>query len=321
MPVCEADPWRVQYFETIPCPADVMIPTEDCDAWIWNPRANWIYDKLQVALSQGLHCGPHGVVPERFPVFSKPIVNLKGMGVASGALISLADYESHYTPGHFWTEMLTGEHVSTDCAIVKGEMRWWRHTTGNPFGPNGMFDYWIVHAGSRPALHDYISAWAGKHLSDYTGMLNVETIGGRIIDAHLRFADQWPDLYGKGWVEALVRLYAEKRWHFPEEGRRRDGYSVVLFGRHGQHFRHPSPEMAAAVRAMPGVSSLQITFHEDKAPEDHAAPPGGFRLAIINCHDLEQGFAARRHLAQAFPAEDILWPDSAPVPALATDTP
>ena len=79
--------------------------------------------------------------------------------------------------------------------------------------------------------------------------------------------------------------------------------------------------MAAAVRAMPGVSSLQITFHEDKAPEDHAAPPGGFRLAIINCHDLEQGFAARRHLAQAFPAEDILWPDSAPVPALATDTP
>ena len=135
MPVCEADPWRVQYFETIPCPADVMIPTEDCDAWTWNPRENWIYDKLQVALSQGLHCGPHGVVPERFPVFSKPIVNLKGMGVASGALISLADYESHYTPGHFWTEMLTGEHVSTDCAIVKGEMRWWRHTTGNPFGP------------------------------------------------------------------------------------------------------------------------------------------------------------------------------------------
>ena len=27
-------------------------------------------------------------------------------------------------------------------------------------------------------------------------MINLETIGGRIIEVHLRFADQWPDLYG-----------------------------------------------------------------------------------------------------------------------------
>ena len=320
MPVCEADPWRVQYFETVPCPADVMIPTEDCDAWVWNPRENWIYDKLRVAESQGLACGPHGIVPMRFPVFSKPIVNMKGMGVGSGALHSLADYESHYAPGHFWTEMLVGEHVSTDCVIVKGEARWWRHTTGKPFG-DGMFDYWTVHAGTRPELEDYVGSWAAKHLHRYTGILNVETIGGRIIDAHLRFADQWPDLYGKGWVEALVRLYAEKRWDFRDEGIRRDGYSVVLFGRHGRRYRHPSREIVAAVRAMPGISSVQITFHEDKAPEDHAAPPGGFRLVIINSHDRETGLAARRRIAETFCPEDILWPEAADDHALATDSP
>ncbi len=318
MPVCEADPWRVQYFEAVPCPDNVLIPTEDCDAWMWNPRESWIYDKLRVAESQGLDCGPHGIVPRRFPVFSKPIVNLKGMGVASGALNSQADYEAQYTPGHFWTEMLTGEHVSTDCAVVRGEVRWWRHTTGTPFGPNGMFNYWTVHAARRPPLEDYVGAWAGKHLDRYTGMLNVETIGGRIIDVHLRFADQWPDLYGKGWVEALVRLYAEKRWHFPEEGTRRDGYSVVLFGRHGRRYRHPSPAAVAAVRAMPGVSSVQITFHETKAPEDHAAPPGGFRLVIINGTDIETGFAARRRIAEAFPAEDLLKAGDIPAHALAT---
>lgn len=316
MPVCEADPWRLQYFEAVPCPADVLIPTEDCDAWAWYPSANWIYDKLRIAQSQGLECGPHGITPKRFPVFSKPIFNLKGMGVGSGALHSLLDYEEAYTPGHFWTELLTGEHLSTDCAIVDGAVRWWRHTTGKPFGPNGMFDYWIVHAGNRPALEAYVGAWVGKHLPSYTGMLNVETLDGRIIEAHLRFADQWPDLYGKGWVEALVRLYAEKRWHFPDEGRRRDGYSVVLFGRHGRHYRHPSPKLQREVRAMPGIESLQITFHEEKPPEDHAAPPGGFRLAIINTHDLEAGFAARLHLAQAFSPDDLLLPQ-----ALATGVP
>ena len=33
MPVCEADPWRMQYFEHVPCPDDVRIPTEDADAF------------------------------------------------------------------------------------------------------------------------------------------------------------------------------------------------------------------------------------------------------------------------------------------------
>ena len=38
MPICEADPWRLQYFEHAACPAGVNIPTEDSDAWIWYPN-------------------------------------------------------------------------------------------------------------------------------------------------------------------------------------------------------------------------------------------------------------------------------------------
>ena len=83
MPICERDPWRDQYFENIPCPDNVLIPTDDFDAWPWYPKHNWIYDKLRMAQSQGFTCGPHGVMPPAFPVFSKPITNLKGMGVGS----------------------------------------------------------------------------------------------------------------------------------------------------------------------------------------------------------------------------------------------
>jgi hypothetical protein len=50
---------------------------------------------------------------------------------------------------------------------------------------------------------------------------------------------------------------------------------------------------------MPGVSSVQITFHEDKAPEHHAMPPGGFRLAIVNSLTLEAGQAGRERLRGA----------------------
>jgi hypothetical protein len=294
MPICEADPWRLQYFQSVPCPDDVLIPTEDSDAWQWHPAHRWVYDKLAVAHSQGLEAAPHGVMPRRFPVFSKPICNLRGMGIGSRILRSADDCSIAYTPGHFWMTLLEGSHVSSDAALVDGAVRWWRHTTGMPAG-DGTFDHWIVQAQPDDAIESWCGNWAAKHLRGYTGMANFETIGGRIIEVHLRFADQWPDLYGQGWVEAVVRLYQTGLWTY-KDADRREGFSVVLFGPHGRHYRHPPAAFIDDLLVMGGISSVQTTFHETLPPNLHAMPPGGFRLAIVNCHDLRAGLAARDRL-------------------------
>jgi hypothetical protein len=296
MPICEADPWRLQYFSHIDTAAN--IPTEDSDAWQWYPAHRFVYDKLALALSQNLAAAPHGVPPPHFPVFSKPIVNLKGMGVGSRVLRSEADYAEHYAPGHFWMTLLDGPHVSSDIAVADGAPRWWRHVTGKPAG-EGTFDYWIVHAEPHPGIEAHCGAWIKKNLAGYTGMLNLETIGETIIEAHLRFADQWPDLYGPGWVDAVVGLYENGAWEF-EDDDRSEGYSVVLFGLNGHRYRHPPPTLVDAVKRMPGVTSVQITFHEDRAPEAHAMPPGGFRLAIVNGFDLHSALAGRERLREYF---------------------
>lgn len=302
MPICEADPWRLQYFQHVETTA--QIPTEDSDAWQWNPRHRWVYDKLQVALTQNLDAGPHGVLPARFPVFSKPIINLKGMGIGSRVLSSLDKYQAAFTPGHFWMTLLDGRHVSSDVAVVKGEPRWWGHVTGKPAG-QGTFDYWTVRADPQTEIEERCGAWIGGHLGDYTGMLNLETIGGAIIEVHLRFADQWPDLYGAGWVEAVVRLYERGIWQFANADRR-DGFSVVLFGPHGRRYRHPPPALLGDLKRGYGVSSVQITFHEDLAPERHAMPPGGFRLAVVNGFDLDAAMNARERLRDYFLAQPPL---------------
>ena len=142
-------------------------------------------------------------------------------------------------------------------------------------------------------------AWIGKNLGGYTGMLNLETIGGVIIEVHLRFSDQWPDLYGAGWVDAVVRLYERGVWEFavPE---RRGGFSVVLFGPHGVNYRHPPPSLMQDLKRDPGISSLQITFHQDLPPERHVMPPGGFRLAVVNGFDLAPALKARERLRDYF---------------------
>jgi hypothetical protein len=301
MAIREADPWRLQYFADEPCPAGVEIPTEDSDAWTWNPAHRWVYDKIAVALSQGIEAGPHGTAPPRFPIFSKPITNLRGMGIDSRVIRDAADYQNHHTPGHMWTTLLAGEHVSSDIAVVDGSPRWWRHVTGKPAG-EGTFDLWTVHRDPDSALEASCGEWVRRNLAGYTGMLNLETIGGAIIEAHLRFSDQWPDLYGAGWVAAVIRLYQHGRWEFRDEARR-DGFSVVLFGRKGPRYRHPPRALVHDILRVPNVSSVQITFHEDRDPEWHAMPPGGFRLAIVNCWDVGAGRGAPAKMRADFAAQ------------------
>lgn len=298
MPIRETDPWRTQYFEDISCPEDVNIPTEDGDAYLWFPKHKWVYNKLLVAESQGLCCAPHGIDPPNFPVFSKPIFNMRGMGAEIQLFEDAADYKLGQKPGHMWMTLLDGEHVSSDVAIVDGVAVWFRHVVGVAIG-DGIFDWWIIEAAHRSELEDYCGNWVSRNLSGYTGMANFETIGGKIIEAHLRFADQWPDLYGEGWLDALVQLYEKGIWHFNDHDRV-DGYSVVLFGGHGIQYKHPPADLVSELRATPGISSVQITFHEDLPPLAHSMPPGGFRLAIINCLDLEAGIRARERLALAY---------------------
>jgi hypothetical protein len=224
------------------------------------------------------------------------------MGVGSGVLRSKADYEAAYRPGHMWVELLEGEHLSSDVALIDGVPQWWRHAAGIAAG-DGTFDYWEVRAEAAPDVEDRAGDWCRGHLAGYTGMVNLETIGGRIIEVHLRFADQWPDLYGGDrWVEALIELYAEGRWRF-DDSSRRTGYSVVLFMPHGRRYRHPPASAVERARQIPDVSSVQITFHEQIDPDRHAMPPGGFRVAIVNCWDREAGNEVRDLLRRHFASQ------------------
>src|SRR5882672_549614 len=175
MPIHVHAPWRRDYFKDIACPADVDIPVDDGDAYVWNPAHRWAYNKLLVAESQGLPCAPHGVAPPRYPVFSKPIFNLDGMGVGSRLLKDANEYEAHSTPGHLWTEWLQGEHISTDAAVIHGTVHWIRHARGFTL-PGGTFDHWMIEAAARDALGTYCADWISRHLATYTGMMNLESI-------------------------------------------------------------------------------------------------------------------------------------------------
>lgn len=300
MPFLGVDSWRWQYFENQPLPDDLVIPIDDATAWRLYPRHRWVYDKLAICETQGLPHGPHGTEPKRYPVFSKPIYNMRGMGTGGRVVRSAAEYELSLEPGHMWMPLLTGPHVSTDVALARGTPRWWRHSTGKALG-RGVFDHWTVHTARRPALECYIEDWIRRCLDGFTGIVNFETIGGRIIECHLRMSEQWLDLNGAGWLPAVVGLYRHGKWTFRDDDRR-IGYSVVLFGEHGPRYRIDRSAAARFVSTN-SVASIQITFDDGTPPAAHAMPPGGFRLAIVNCRDLAAGRAVRTKLKRMFRVE------------------
>ena len=119
MPFLGVDSWRWQYFAGQPCPDDVVVPIDDATAWDLHVEHRAIYNKLTICDSQGLPNGPHGTTPPRFPVFSKPIYNMRGMGTGSRVIATAEEYEASVQPGHMWMKLLKGPHVSTDIALAR----------------------------------------------------------------------------------------------------------------------------------------------------------------------------------------------------------
>ena len=182
MPIVETDPWRTQYFSGVACPDHVVIPTDDQLAYQQFPQHRWIYNKLLICETQGLDNAPHDILPRQFPVFSKPIYNMRGMGSGSKIVESPEQFRAAVQPGHMWMPLLGGEHVSTDAAVIDGEPVWWRHTIGKTI-QQGMFDYWVILGESKPEIEGYCGDWLRRHLRGYTGCVNFETIGAKIIEA------------------------------------------------------------------------------------------------------------------------------------------
>ena len=150
-----------------------------------------------------------------------------------------------------------------------------------------------------PAIEARCGAWVRKHLAGYTGMLNLETIGGTIIEAHLRFADQWPDLYGAGWVEAVVGFTRTARGISPTPTAAK-AIASCCSDRTAGAIAIRRRRWSMRSNACPASPACRSPSTKICAPERHAMPPGGFRLAIVNGFDLARRAGRARAAEGAF---------------------
>jgi len=193
------------------CDPSIVIPTNDLDAWVTYPKYNWIYNRLQLAQMQNIKAAPMPIQPDTFPVIIKPIVNLYGMGLNIKKITSMIEFEENWYNNDFWMEFLDGEHLSIDILLIKGQIIWHATFTGHKMDNNlGLFKYWeSIDTVLDPNVIEIVSK-----LDNFTGCVNIETIGNKIIEGHLRMGDI-TKLPNDNIIDGIISIYQEKIYLFP----------------------------------------------------------------------------------------------------------
>lgn len=154
------------------------------DEEIWNKVSVddlWIYDKLILSRKLNHICGPAGVdLPCPGDYIVKPITNIQGMGLGSYYKTFTTTKTDCLQPGTFWMEIFQGQHLSVDVVDGKTDVIYEGIRNGpTRFSRWSKLEFDITHP-------DFIIDMSHKY-----GVVNYESIGGKIIEVHLRPNPDW----------------------------------------------------------------------------------------------------------------------------------
>jgi hypothetical protein len=156
---------------------------DDSDVWSFiDPEDLWIYDKLILSRRLGYICGPAGVAPkETANYIVRPLSNYRMMGRGS-SIQRIEAGEDIIPDGYFWCEVFTGAHTSYDynkgeqCLAVEGV---------RDANRTDRFSLW------RKIDRQFQLPEILQRIADKYEHMNIEVIGERIIEVHLRYNDDF----------------------------------------------------------------------------------------------------------------------------------
>lgn len=215
------------------CDPNIKIPMNDVEAWLCYPEYRWIYNRLYLSELQNIDSAPMPILPSRYPVILKPIINLYGMGLHVFKINDQNEFQDHWYSNDFWMEYLTGKHLSIDIFLIKGKIQGYYAFQGYPLEANlGSFRYW--ENTDILTLPDACQIIINK-LANYTGCVNLELIGDKIIEGHLRLGDvtKLPD---EKVVEGIISIYQGVEYDFPKKISKTYLFPIWIFGNRCQIF-------------------------------------------------------------------------------------
>ena len=158
---------------------------EDFIGWkSFHPDDLWIHDKLILSTKLGYACGPRGLpVPKPDMYIIRPIMNLMGMGLGS-QFVMIKDRSEDFVPdGFFWCEKFTGQHLSVD--YEDGNQILCLEGIRRKKDPLWIWKEWRK-VDKKVPMPDIVKSLKGSYR-----YFNIEMIGDKIIEVHIRLNPNW----------------------------------------------------------------------------------------------------------------------------------
>lgn len=156
-------------------------PKTDQEAWERYPRFNWVYNTTQLLSQQRVDWCPF---PTKEHTHALPVFNVEG------------HFDRAFS--NIYIKPLEGEVASTVTAVVKGQVKWYRHHDHRG----------EVIQQSRGDLVMRITSFVIMHLKKHSGIVVFDTVGGVLVGVKLRPVEPLTsDLTGP-----INTLYRRSQW-------------------------------------------------------------------------------------------------------------
>ena len=169
----------------------------------------WALDKLILSKKLGYNCGPAGIdVPKAGDYIVRPVLNAKGLGLGAEKM-HLKDDTTHLPTGTFWCEWFEGRHLSVD--YIKGK----QVLCVEGFKSKDTFTKWDkwIRVDEQIPLDPVIKKYFGNK-----PRLNVEYIGGKVIEMHFRQNEDF-----KGNIQEFIPVWKGQSTKAPK------GYKYIKY--------------------------------------------------------------------------------------------
>ena len=252
-----------------------IIPTSDEMAIKLYPQYEKFYNKMYLSKIQNIK---HGLnKPNNYPIVVKPYKNLKG-GSLGFRLVKNKKYFK-LKKGNFWMELLIGEHLCIDIFILNGKIKLYTILKSKA-ASKGTFEYHESMPNYK--LSSDLRLFISKHFSQYTGILNCETINNKIIDFHLRPNGDF-FIYNMDVVEQIINLYFNQKWNLKN-------YTIpkmFLFPIFIEHHKIFELDLEKTVNILIKNNCDNLIY------EHKLKSPGGNRILMYSSNNYEDGNNAK----------------------------
>ena len=165
------------------------LPLFDSIAYSKYPEHNFVYDKLYIAKTQNLKCGLLKDIEFdniQYPIFIKPRYGHKTETSKNCFKIKNKGQVKKYIKYHdmMWSEYIKDKESMTDFILLNGNIVY-QITYDYSQSTNGFVDeYKFISIDNKPP--EKVVSWVNNNLKGYTGVVNAQYKGDKIIEVGLR---------------------------------------------------------------------------------------------------------------------------------------